>query len=334
MMRIAILILAIIPVFALHSCFKEDEMVLLHPRGDVQTDTIPMTENYLNQVYFSLDSGKIVSSNVKTLYDLGFECNKTGWHVILNTSDFMKVVDLGQVAFGEAYDTVGMKQRFDKSDGDLDSTAIGQWFNFAGGDTISNGHLYAVSRGMDELGNPLGIYQVIFDSLKNNVYYFRYAPLAGGTGLSGVVAKLPDVNWVFFSFKTGSIVTAEPPKRIYDMLFTQYTTLLFTDLGQPYPYLVTGVLLNRNQVEATIDSTTDFSVITLEGAMKLNFSGALDAIGYDWKFYSFTSGVYTIRPNLNYIVHGVSGFYFKLRFVGFYNKDGLKGYPVIEYQKL
>ena len=68
--------------------------------------------------------------------------------------------------------------------------------------------------------------------------------------------------------------------------------------------------------------------------MKLNYYGALDAIGYDWKFYNFTSGVYTIRPNLNYIVHGVSGFYFKLRFVGFYNKDGLKGYPVIEYQKL
>ena len=110
--------------------------------------------------------------------------------------------------------------------------------------------------------------------------------------------------------------------------------MLYTDQGIPYPYLVTGALLNRYQVEAAVDSAADFLSITRETAVMMNYSTSLDVIGYDWKYYSFSTGVYTIRPKLSYVIHGVSGNYYKLRFVAFYNKDGLKGYPVIEYQKL
>ncbi|MEI7896453.1 MAG: HmuY family protein [bacterium] len=334
MIKTAPVLLIIVLALSLQSCFKKDEMVTPHPRGDVKTDTIPMTENYLHQVYFSLDSGKIVSTNVKTTFDLGFECSETGWRVILNTSDFVRVADLGDVPFGQAYDTTGLKMRFDKSDGNPDSNAIGQWYKISGNDTISNNHVYALSRGLDELGNPLGLCQVIFDSLKNNTYYFRYAPLKGGSGTAGTVAKNADVNYLFFSLKTGTVLPVEPSRQRYDLLFSQYTTLLYTDQGIPYPYLVTGVLLNRFQVQMVVDSTVDFTAITRELAISKVYSGVLDGIGYDWKFYSFSSGVYTIRPKVNYIVKSVSGFYFKLRFVAFYNKDGLKGYPVIEYQML
>ncbi len=334
MIRTAILILFAVLVFSLQSCFKEDEKIAPHPRGNVQTDTVPMTENYLYQVYFSLDSGKIISTNVKTLFDLGFECTPAGWHVILNTSDFMKVADLGKVTFGQPYDTTGVQLLFDKSDGNPDSTAIGQWFTLAGADTISNGHVYAVSRGLDELGNPLGLYQLIFDSLKNNTYYFRYAPLKGGASAPGIVNKNPGVNYMFFSLKTGEMVPSEPPRQKYDLLFSQYTTMLFTNQGIPYPYLVTGVLLNRHLVVTAVDSTADFSSITREKALTLNYTKAMDAIGYDWKYYNFSTGVYTIRPKLNYIIRSISGFYYKLRFVGYYSKEGLKGYPVIEYQQL
>jgi hypothetical protein len=334
MRHIAALLLILIVALVVQSCFKEDEMVTPHPRGEVKTDTIPMTENYLYQVYYSLDAGKIVPSEVKTAFDLGFECSSSGWHVILNTSDFMKVADLGKVVFGQPHDTAGLQLRFDKSDGNSDSTAIGKWFTIDGQDTISNNHVYAVSRGIDELGNSLGLYQVIFDSLKNSIYYFRYAPLQGGAGFSGFVTKVPEVNYSYFNLKTGTIVNAEPPKQNYDLLFTQYTTMLYTDQGIPYPYLVTGVLLNRYNVLAAMDSTTDFQTITHDEALTLTYSKSLDKIGYDWKYYNFNTGVYTIRPNLSFVVHGGSGFYFKLRFVGFYNKEGLKGYPVIEYQQI
>jgi hypothetical protein len=333
-MRRTLFFFLLLLAVSLSSCFKEDEMVTPHPVGDLQTDTISLTENYLYQVYFSLDSGKTVSSNVRTQIDLGFDCSPGGWQVILNTSDFMKVADLGEVVFGQTYDTAGLKLSFDKSDGNPDSNAVGRWFTVSGSDTVSNHHVYAVSRGLDELGNPLGLYQVIFDSLSHGKYFFRYAPLSGGSGSAGVVAKLPGTHFVYFSLKTGTVVTAEPPFQTYDLLFTQYTTLLFTDEGIPYPYLVTGVLLNRKLVQVAMDSVTDFSAITRDQARLMTYSSALDAIGWEWKLYNFTTGVYTIRPNLNYVIRGISGFYFKLRFSGFYNKDGLKGYPVIEYQQL
>jgi hypothetical protein len=321
-------------ILALQSCFKEDVMVNPHPRGDVLTDTIPMTENYLYMNYFSLDSGKVVSTSVKTIYDLGFECSNAGWHVILNTGDFMKATDLGVVPFGQPYDTTGFTLKFDKSDGDPDSTAIGNWFTISGDDTVSNNHVYAVSRGLDEAGNPLGLYQLIIDSLKNNTYYFRYTPLSGGAGITGIVKKKADVSYIYFSLKAGAEVSIEPPKQTYDLLFAQYTTLLFTSEGIPYPYLVTGVLLNRHLVVAAVDSSADFLSINRDIALTLTYSKNLDAIGYDWKFYNFATGVYTIRPNLNYIIRSVSGFYYKLRFIAFYNEDGLKGYPMIEYQQL
>ena len=146
MMRKGLLLLLVIFSFALQSCFKKDTMVPAHPLEDVKTDTIPMTENYLYQIYFRLDSGKVVSSNVKTSSDLGFDCSSTGWHVILNTSDFMKVADLGEIAFGQAHDTVGLKWKFDKSDGNPDSIAIGKWFTVSGTDTVSDKHIYAIDR--------------------------------------------------------------------------------------------------------------------------------------------------------------------------------------------
>lgn len=317
--------------FVLSSCFKEDDMVPRHPRPNDNTDTIDMTENYLHQVWYSLDSGRAVQTLDKTGYDLGFECSAGGWHILLNSANFMKAADLGVVPFGQPYDTTGLALKFDKSDGNLDSTAIGTWNTVAGADTNGTGHVFAVSRGLDELGNPLGLYQVIFDSLRDGQYFFRFAPLKGGSPVSATVRKNNGVSFRWFSFVSGITVDAEPPREAFDIQFTQYTTLLFTDQGIPYPYLVTGVLLNRDAVAAAVDSVYDYSTITRDQALSLDVSRSLDVIGYDWKYYNFSTGLYTIHPNLCYVIRSVSGTWYKLRFVGFYSKVGLKGYPAIEF---
>jgi len=319
----------------LTSCFKEDKMLPLPDRGNVQTDTIAMTENYTYQVYFRLDSGKVVSSNRRMESDLGFDCSGSGWKIILNTSDFMRIADLGVVPFAQPCDTTGAKWRFDKSDGNPDSLAIGPWFSVKGTDTVSNHHVYLLDRGMDDLGKSLGILQIIFDSLKNSTYYFRFAGQKGGVISQGVVNKNPRVNYLFYSLSAGgSVKHLEPDKTTYDLLFTQYTTLLFTSAGAAYPYLVTGVLTNRSGISVATDSVTAFAAITLDKARGMSYSTALDAIGYLWKSYNFDAGSYTVRNNLNYVIRSLNGFYYKLRFIGFYNKKGQKGYPVIEYQRL
>jgi hypothetical protein len=316
-------------------CFKEDEMIAPHPRGDVQTDTISMMQDYRNQVYFRLDSGIVAGSVPKISTDLGFECGPSGWKIILNTADFMEVADLGVVPFGQPTDTSGLNWTFDKSDGNPDSLAFGNWFRVDQGDTISKNHVYIVNRGIDAAGNQLGYVQLIFDSLTNRTYYFRWAGLTGSNPVSAEVLADPSVSYTWYRFSDGGIpVNPEPVRTDFDLLFTQYTTLLFTDLGEAYPYLVTGVLLNRYLVEAAADSIRAFSEITFETAQTLRFSTALDAIGYDWKYYDFETGAYTVYTEKNYVIRSVSGFYYKLRFIGFYNNQGAKGYPVIEYQRL
>jgi len=328
-----LLILAIL--FIISSCFKEDEQISPHPTGDLKTDTIPMSQNYKYQVYFDLGSGTITSKNIRTNSDLGFECSEGGWKIILNTADFMKVADLGKVPFGEKQDTVSKKWIFDKSDGNPDSLAIGQWFVIKNEDTVSNDHVYAIDRGVNEDGTKLGLYQVIFDSLSGGKYYFRFTEINGGSIYSGIVPKDSTRNYQWFSLDAGgSIKPDEPQRTSYDLLFTQYTTMLYTDLGEPYPYLVTGVLINRYKMNVGIDTVHAFSDINLSDAKQVPLSTALDKIGYEWKYYSFETGAYTMRTDIAYVIRNAKGFYYKLRFIGFYNSKGEKGYPVIEYQAL
>jgi hypothetical protein len=328
------------PVFLLiplllTSCFKKDEAIPRHQRGNVRTDTIAMTQDYKYQVYFDLASESKVNTNLKTDADIGFECAAGGWHIILNTADFAKVADLGIKTFGEPQDTTGAIWKFDKSDGNPDSIAIGQWYTVSRNDTVTNNHVYIVNCGMDENGNNLGFFQVIFDSLKHDTYYFRFAPMRGGTIVQASVPKDPDVHYVYYDLVNGGAVKQlEPAMSGWDLLFTQYSTLLFTDAGQAYPYLVTGVLVNRGKVQIAVDTIHNFADINYDMARAFHYSSAMDAIGYDWKVYNFDAGTYTVRTGLNFVISDKNGFLYKLRFIGFNNASGAKGYPVFEYQGL
>ncbi len=325
--------LLLILVLSLISCFKKDSEVPMPYRGNVRVDTIAMTSSYQYQIYFRLDSGAVEQFNERTRSDLGFDCSPSGYHIILNTADFMRIADVGARPFGQSIDTTGVKWKFDKSDGNPDSIATGQWFSVVNGDTISNGHIWALDLGRDTAGISLGLRQVVFDSLKSGRYYFRYAPIKGGAFTSGYVDKEPTVNYIYYGIRQAGVLPLEPPKTRYDMLFTQYTTLLFTSTGAAYPYLVTGVLSNSDGVKVSVDTIHAFSSIDLSLARTLTFTTAKDAIGYDWKVYSFDAGSYTVRTNLSYVVTDTHGYYYKLRFISFY-RAGVKGYPIIETQRL
>jgi hypothetical protein len=44
--------------------------------------------------------------------------------------------------------------------------------------------------------------------------------------------------------------------------------------------------------------------------------------------------VYTVIPGITYIIIDTEGFFYKLRFVSYYNDQGEKGFPVIEHLRL
>jgi hypothetical protein len=249
----------------------------------------------------------------------------------------MKSAYLAGQVFGTPVDTTGATWLFNPSDGSADSVAIGQWFTVNGNDTIGTDRLLVIDRGVDVNGNPRGFSQLVMDSLVNGTYYFRLATFNGANPQSFSISKHNDVNHELFSISSPTTIITEPGNSSWDLLFTQYTTLLFTDVGDPYPYLVTGVLLNPKFTFVAFDSISAFNDITFEMAQSMDFTNQADKIGYDWKHYDFDAGTYTVKSDLNYILRDNKGFLYKLRFIGFYkflNNRLQKGYPSFEYQKL
>ena len=142
-------------ILLMTSCFKEDERIPPHDPGDVITESIELTRDYRYQVYYDLGSSQVISSNLKKEWDLGFECSPEGWHILLNTSSFMVAAATGSDDFNAPIDTTGFDWRVDKSDGNLDSTAIGNWFTWSEPDSnkIYTNEVYVIDRGYDEAGN-------------------------------------------------------------------------------------------------------------------------------------------------------------------------------------
>jgi len=344
MMKIRLSLILLTALSILTSCFKEDEKVLPHDPGDVETVAIGLSGqyNYEKQVYFDLGSGQELAENLKSDWDLGFECGEQGWHIILNTSTFMVIGNTGSTDFEAMIDTAGIDWRFDKSDGNLDSTAIGDWVQFSGADSSHNysRNVYVLNRGYDEAGNLLGLRKIVFDKLTEESFSFSYAMMDGSNENTCTILKDNEVNFVNFSFKNGGEQLSLAPRKVeWDLLFTQYTTMLRTNEGELYPYLLTGVLSNRNGVIIHEDSLLSFHEITINDTINKYYSEAIDEIGYDWKdIIGDVSGggtlTYVIIEGRNYLIQDTDGFYYKLRFINFYNNDGVKGYPTFEYQKL
>ncbi len=340
-MRLFNLASAFFIIILFTACFKEDEKVIPHDPGDATTVAIELTSDYRYQVYFDLGSGEVVSTNLKKTWDLGFECSIKGWKILLNTSNFMLAAGTGLTDFSIPLDTVGLHWRFDASSGNLDSMAIGKWVEY---DTINSlkvytNQVYVIDRGYDELGNLRGLKKVVFQDLTDSSYTLRFAGLDGSNEGTFTVIKDPSVNYMCFSFdEGGQQLNLEPPKPDWDLIFTQYTTLLYTDEGDPYPYLLTGVLNNPTGVIVAQDTLYDFASIDLEAAQGMVYSNALDEIGYNWKDVvgDVSSGnvSYVIVPGLNYVIRDRDGYHYKLRFISFYSNTGEKGYPTFEFQRL
>jgi len=332
------IILVFLVSVLLSSCFKEDELILPHDKGDLQTVVIPMTSLYSNQVYFSFENGDVVATNIRSKYDLNFGCGDSSVSITLNTANFATIAKTQYVNFEDVTDTVGLQWQFDKSDGNPDSVAINDWIEIENGDTVYSDRVWVINRGLDSKGVSLGLKKIKFKRLIAGVYHFVYADMNGENMFEVEMEKDQRFENIQYSFSENSNVQFEPEKQDWDLVFTQYTTLLFTNEGAAYPYLVTGALINPISAVA-VDSSLVFDEIGLPDVSSLEFSSRRDAIGYDWKeligdvetgnFYYFT------KTNRTYVVEDKNGFYYKLRFIDFYSPEtGEKGYPTFEFQRL
>jgi hypothetical protein len=329
----------ILLLFATTSCFKEDARIKAHQPGAIASTVIPMTQDYHEQVYFNLNQGRIVSQNGKSDWDLGFQSTPDGWQIILNTAVTMHVAHTGNTDMNVPVQTATLNWLFDLSDGSTAGNAIGTWYTLSG-NPVSKKEVLVIDRGLDESYAPRGYKKLIIDTpdAQGN-YRIIFAELDGSNMQQMTIPKQTGINYVRVNLNgAGSILQAEPPTSGWDLLFTQYTTTVPGPDGKLYPYLVTGVLQNPAGCLAAIDTVNTFDQVTFQTASAMILSSSTDIIGYDWKMLSGDPSQgpvsYLIRPKRVFIIKDNKGYYYKLRFTGFYNDQGVKGYPTFDYQQL
>lgn len=324
------ILIGILLISLLASCFKEDDIVLPHEQGDIQNGKIILGETYPNQVFYDLSTNAAISANVISDWDLAFECDKDSWHIILNAAQMMYAGNSKDTDFANVTSSDGLDMLFDKSDGNMDSTSIGDWYYFENDTAKSYQYVYVIDRGMDENSTNIGAKKITID-IVNNKYFLRYADLNGDNEQSIAITKNDSFRYVYFSFGENGMVNIAPTKETWSLKFSKYATMLKSN-GEDYPYLVTGVLLNPENITVALD-TVDFLNISIQDT-SYQFSSEMDFIGYDWKYYSFDDEMYSIVPNRNYIIKNYDGFFYKMRFIGFYDENGVKGTVTFEVVKL
>tara|TARA_B100001113_G_scaffold224528_1_gene184350 strand:+ start:333 stop:1289 length:957 start_codon:yes stop_codon:yes gene_type:complete len=310
-------------MFVFISCEMEEIPVSPHNPGDIQINQIELSNDYRHQVFYDLGSNSIISDNLKTDWDLGFESSTQGYHVILNSSTYSSLSYIENISFNDNIDPTGLIWSWDNPNGDLDSSAFGDSRNVSG--------FYVFDRGFDLNGTPRGFKKILIDSITNEFYQISFSNLDNSEYNSFKLYKDPSVNFTCFSFESNQIVDIEPSYNDWDLLFSQYTHL-YNDTTTP-AYLVTGVCSNLDVLVAK-DTSYEFNEINYSMINEFSFNDDRDAIGFDWKEYNFNAGSYTINSNTNYIIMDKQQKYFKLRFIDFYNSDGDKGYPTFEIQEL
>ncbi|MCY7409880.1 MAG: HmuY family protein [Chitinophagales bacterium] len=305
------------------SCFKEDNHVQLQTPGDAKVFQIGMGPDYHRQVYFDFNSTDTTGSE-HTCWDLSFESSDSGWHVWINGSNEAFIANTDTQDFEAVTDTAGANWSIDNPDWDIDSTAAGDWRTLR--------MVYILDRGAAKLSGDR-FKKIIFQSVSSTQYEVQYANLDGSGLIIYDIPKTAGNSFVYFTFDNGGeMKNIEPNNFFWDVLFTRYKTVFYT-VVPPLPYLVTGILINPN-ISVSVDSSMSFADINYQIASSLSYSNKRDIIGYNWKYYDFSTQAYVVRPYYNYIIRDMEGVYWKLHFIDFYNSIGEKGYPQFEYQRL
>jgi hypothetical protein len=318
------ILFAFVFALALISCEKEELPVAPHVPGTSHVSTVNMNADYRYQVYFDLETNSMAGQSLKSSWDLGFECTADGMHVILNSAKSMFAMNTHDTTFAAVTDTTGFAagKRWDEPTGTLDSTAIGDW-------TVEDA-VYIIDRGYNEAGQHQGFRKLKIENVNAQSFTVHFANLNGSGDVTMTIPKDSAFNFRFLSFANGGqLVTVEPPKHTWDIVFSQYTHV-FHDPFQPY--LVTGCLLNRHNTRACRDTLYTYNNITFSDLPAFPLSAAINVIGYDWKFFDGTS--YVINPDINFIIEDQHGYFYKLHFLDFYDQNGIKGNPQWEYQRL
>ena len=304
----------------------------------VQSQIFAMGENYANQLWFDFATQK-TETNAFGLWHMGFSCDPSQPRVSINggISASFGVARFAGSSFGKlTADSIKKVQwHFDNPNGDPDSSAFPLAFVKNGTQWEVNDYTYVIDLG-DKIKDSTRYVQLKFNGCKpGQSYDFEYKNLEpNGFLRKQMITVNRDKNFVYYQFLAHRIVDNEPCNNDqWDILFTTYKESVPDANGVPYPYVIRGVLINSKKVSVAQLDKVDFNAIDKAYASAVVYGKKQDEIGYDWKQYDQTAERYTMVPNRVYLIKTTDAI-IKMKFVDFYNDQGVKGYPKMAWEIL
>jgi len=338
------LVLVLLIFVSLTACFKKEDAIDL-PSGNTIITSCFLGNNYEKQMYFDLSTNTFQEHQLAD-WDLSFQSTKFGFGIFRNSGYNINVrkINIFNLDEPKANDTNYILQQKlfnDDPNGKIESSAFGDWRNYfikhqTTGVVTTGIYVIELSylSGMDRFRKM----QIL--GYNDSVYAIRITKLNETNAPLIEIRKDYNQNFTYYSFKNnGSIIqNAEPNKNSWDFLITQYRYTFYKNTPAELPnYPVRGVLNNPNNIEVYRDSAvTEFDSISSNFIQNRLFSKNRDAIGFDWKDIDYSSGanLYKVNSKITYIVKDTDGYYYKLRFLDFYNDNRQKGYPKFEYIRI
>lgn len=329
-------ILYITFILLLTSCFKEEDKRA--QKNTVGVVSMPLGEDYGNVFYYNLLDSSIVSQNKWSDWDLSFYAQDDDYYIKLNDAANMKAFKAPNNNF-ESVNSVGSDWEFivDDATGNKDNHALQFTSKYTSNDTTYyEDAVYVLLLGSDALGNELGYKKLSLLYTYLNQYHIQYANLDNTENYEFTISKDVTVNYVHFTFNDeGAMKTIEPDKTTWDIVFTRSTDVTYTLDSSTVitDYSVTSVLLNPFSTEAYLQTDEEYEDYTFNKIDYTQFTNQLNIIGYNWKAYDLTTGVYATRTNQFYIIKDINDYYYKFKFLSFYDPDSsLKGTISFEYE--
>ncbi|MBL4707850.1 MAG: HmuY family protein [Flavobacteriales bacterium] len=292
-------------------------------KGALVTNGVTMESDYRNQIWFDLGTNSIVKTNLRTDWDLAFDCNLNDNILYLNAALNASVAFTNEIDFMLVNSDAGLTYVYEHQSGRSGKLAIG--------DVSNQRNVFIIDRGFNPKGKALGKWKAQITLVQDGDYYLTCSKLNGDDLTTSILSKKPQYNKIAYSFNTLTELQIEPAKTDYDICFTQYTHVFE---NPPIPYSVNGAIINSYNTEVAEEFNLDFNAITRSHAEGLFYSYDLDIIGYDWKNFSLQDNIFTVYSNKNYLIKDASGNLFKLHFLDFYDENGVKGTPSFEFLRL
>lgn len=310
------------------SCEKKEELWDLPPAGNETVQTFDLGPNYENVIFYQLATKNTQMANLFS-WDIAFATGTDEHHITMNGGKEVQVYNTNDTDFAKTtYATTRVIWQWDNPNGDKDSTAVGSWCDPVS--LVSANKVYVFDLGKTSAPR---FKKVKFISVSPSAYKIKVASIDNSDEYEMTITKDATRNFVYFNIGTRQAVGYEPPADTWDIVFTRYRHVYY-DLTPVTPYTLNGVWINTKHIAISETNTLKFEDITAETASKLMLSHKQDEIGFDWKSYNIEAGKYTVNPNQIFIIKVSNGDVYKLRFVDFYNDQGVKGFPKFVYERL